>query len=1251
MATDDADAVEPGEPGDADDAESTSAQVPARARGVSAAVGEYNWADYLRETGNAEVIDDLYPEGEDGPADWDAVDLDPTEALGFHPDDIEERIAEAAGERAAYVDRRAQMQTEGSDVPVRKDLYTWEHFKHEYYYEDGEAPTKGEEIVPFDSEEYLGFDGALIEGRLADVGGIGGHLSDILEDRTVTTLGEMDEDDVAMLNDVEMEDVEEFDEDDFFTDENGHTTLVNRYDLEKKVPDTKKSHFREIRRYWVNEPYAFIIIFHSIKENEKKYYAIEPYLNEIEEDLKEFLTGKLRNAIKYSDDEVVVEGAEEDRRDVIERETRRLLRRYDLYQGEDTPGLMEQLKGMLGMDAEMADTRQGGYEDLDARPEPLVLDEDPDTISEYQVEKLLYYLKRNFIGYERIDPIKHDTMNVEDISCDGYNAPVFVYHSDYEQIITNVYHGDDQLDDFVVKLAQRSGKGISKRRPQVDATLPDGSRSQLTLGDEVSDHGTNYTIRQFKEVPFTPIDQIAWNTMSLEQVAFLWLCIENEKSMLIAGGTATGKTTLLNALSLFIPSNTKIVSIEDTREVELPQRNWVASVTRPSFGEDDKGDVDEFDLLEAALRQRPDYIVMGEVRGEEGRDLFQVMSTGHCSYSTFHADSVGEVLKRFTTDPINVSKTMFTALDLVTIQTRTRVGGHSVVRSKNLTEINHYDAENDEINVQDVYQWQAETDEFIKMGESNTLESIKFDRGWSNEKLQDELFKRQVILAYLIENDLRTYTEVAATIQAFINDPETILTLVANDNLERSLEDLREMESVLIDVDQEAEELAPRPDAADETEQMALSVLDRARDSLLEEYRGEEATALVGAVDEPAEELPEPASEIVGDRMEEVEAEEEEIEFTGEVSDDAIDEGTFDIDYDEEDIADQEVAYEGDEQPALEAAQDEGTEPVAEEPDEEDEEDEEGPEWLFGDDEGDDESFGFADDEDQETDDGSGLAFGGGDEDAEVETTDGDEASGLAFGEGADDGGDEEPSGEESGGLFGGAPEDGGEAATAQSDTGEADATDAQSDTDRALGFDEDEEPADEAAGDDGGLAFGEEPDDGQADDATSDETSGEDDDGGFEVDVEPDEEDDDGGFEVDVEPDEEDDDGGFEMDVEPDDDQDEQAGDFAFDDDGDDEEASEDDGGTLAFDDDGDDEEASEDDGGTLAFDDDGDDEEEESATEDDGDDAFAFGDGGRVTEEPPGDEESVFDEGDDSGDGGSLFEESDEDDGGDSE
>ena len=870
MATDDADAA----PRELD---GEVADIPGE-RSAGAVVGAYTWDDFLREHGHDDAAATLYERFDEAPGserwgetettvrkqDWERTDVDPAGYLGFPPWELEARIG------AAH--RVAEQVTESSPLigyeqtPVIKDIYGWADYKREYFYDEEGKPPTDEEGDPetFDASEALGFDPEALGSVMADHERAGEELTELMDERTV--------------------DVNEaVDEEAFFTDDEGRVTVANRYDLEKTVPLAKKTHFREEDRYWVNEPYSFVVIFHSTKENEKKYYVVEPHLTAIESELQEYLSDKLRAAIKY-EREGGTAGDEDHRRSVIENQTRELLDRYDLYNepktGENqgglgnkladcfdldpSHGLSGRLVDLLGYDEPSTGIRQ--LEGIQVRPEPVLLDENADILNEYQVEKLLYYLERDFIGYERIDGIKHD-INVEDISCDGYNSPVFVYHSDYEQIISNIYHGEGELDDFVVKLAQRSGKGISKRRPQVDATLPDGSRAQLTLGREVSDHGTNYTIRQFKDVPFTPVDLINWKTFSLDEMAFLWLCIENDKSLIFAGGTASGKTTSLNAVSLFIPSNTKIVSIEDTREVELPQRNWIASVTRPSFSDDDKGDVDEFDLLEAALRQRPDYIVMGEVRGEEGRDLFQVMSTGHTSYSTFHADNVGEVLKRFTTEPINVSKTMFTALDLVSIQTATRVQGHKVRRNKSLTEINHYDAENDEINVQDVYQWQAETDEFLNMGDSNTLDEIMFDRGWSRDELNSEIFKRQVVLAYLIDRGLNTYTQVAATFQAFINDPETILTLMANDQLEASLEDLREMESVLIDIDPDKEAMVPRPDPSDEIAAEAKALLERAEDELFEELRGSVpdsvADALGGTQPEPdievdaAGELPE----------------------------------------------------------------------------------------------------------------------------------------------------------------------------------------------------------------------------------------------------------------------------------------------------------------------------------------------------------------------------------------------------------
>jgi len=640
-------------------------------------------------------------------------------------------------------------------------------------------------------------------------------------------------------------------DDAFFTADDKGDTVVTRYDFEQTVQRGMKSELTEVDRYWVNKPYAFVSLMHSADDNEVKYYAVEPHLSDEEGSLLVFLSEKLRKAVgrgALTDDDVEAETPQE-KRTQIRSKALELLADFDLYTVNTEGGsgsFLDTLRSALGGSTSEPSSKRHSLPDeqLDATAQPSTsrwTEQDP-TLTMHQVERLLYYLEREFVGYDAIDPIKND-IAVEDISCDGYNSRVFVYHTDYEQIITNISHGEQSLDDFVIKLAQRSGKGISKRSPQVDATLPDGSRAQLTLGTEVSDHGTNYTIRQFKDVPFTPVDLINWKTFSIDQMAFLWLAIENEKNLLFAGGTASGKTTSLNAVSLFIPSSSKVVSIEDTREVELPQRNWVASVTRPSFSSDDKGDIDEFDLLEASLRQRPDYIVMGEIRGEEGRTAFQVMSTGHTTYTTFHADTVGEVLKRFTTDPINVSKTMFTSLDLVSIQTQTRVDGEKVRRSKTLTEVNRYDPENDEINIRDVYQWNADDDTFDQLGNPETLREIAFDRGWSYERLEKELNQRKLVLAYLISHGLNKYRQVAATIQAFMSDQSSVLSLIAQDALRDELSNLEKMESVSIDVSDEDEEVVPRPDPSTDVKETVSSVLSTHHD-LLEEHANTDPVSL-----------------------------------------------------------------------------------------------------------------------------------------------------------------------------------------------------------------------------------------------------------------------------------------------------------------------------------------------------------------------------------------------------------------------
>ena len=254
-------------------------------------------------------------------------------------------------------------------------------------------------------------------------------------------------------------------------------------------------------------------------------------------------------------------------------------------------------------------------------------------------EKIRYYIIRDFIGYGTIDALMNDKY-IEDISCDGIGIPLFVYHGKYESLKTSVsFPDEDELNSFVISLSQRCGKQISVSNPILDGTTPEGHRVQATYSKEITTRGSTFTIRRFKEKPFTPVELVRYNTANEEMVAYLWLAVEHGESAIIAGGTASGKTATLNAIALFIPPTAKIVTMEDTREINLPHENWIPGATRSGVGErgiDGKapGEIDMFDLVRAALRQRPNYIIVGEVRGKETYIMFQAMATGHTTYST-----------------------------------------------------------------------------------------------------------------------------------------------------------------------------------------------------------------------------------------------------------------------------------------------------------------------------------------------------------------------------------------------------------------------------------------------------------------------------------------------------------------------------------------------------------------------------------------------------------------------------------------
>ncbi|HEY6238411.1 MAG TPA: type II/IV secretion system ATPase subunit, partial [Thermoplasmata archaeon] len=359
--------------------------------------------------------------------------------------------------------------------------------------------------------------------------------------------------------------------------------------------------------------------------------------------------------------------------------------------------------------------------------------------------RLLYYLEREFIGYGVVDVPMTDS-EVEDISCDGVGIPLYIYHRKYGSIRSNLkFQSAEVLDQYVVWIAQRSGKHISVASPMLDATIPDGSRLQATLGMHVTKRGSSFTIRRFRDNPFTPVDLLKFRTMSPEMMAYMWIAIESGQSMMVCGGTASGKTTTLNATLLFIPPQMKIVSIEDTRELNLPHENWVPSLTRAGFGAKNitsgkaPGEIDMFDLLAAALRQRPQYLMVGEVRGAEAFIVFQAMATGKTCYTTFHAESVSAMVHRMENPPISLPRSLVSALNLVLLQRQVKVGNKMTRRVQSLTEIVGLDPETNELITNSVYSWNPGDDTFLFSGHSYIYERVAIMKNLTMRDMEKEV--------------------------------------------------------------------------------------------------------------------------------------------------------------------------------------------------------------------------------------------------------------------------------------------------------------------------------------------------------------------------------------------------------------------------------------------------------------------------------------------------------------------------------
>ncbi len=382
--------------------------------------------------------------------------------------------------------------------------------------------------------------------------------------------------------------------------------------------------------------------------------------------------------------------------------------------------------------------------------------------------KILYYLSRDFFGLGIIDPLLMDKY-LEDISCDGYDVPIYVFHNKYGGMATNIKFSKNELDSVVLLLGQKAGKHISYASPIVDATLPDGSRVQLTYGKEVTTRGSTFTIRKFRAEPFTPVDLISTGTLNSAILAYYWMLIENKMSVMVIGETAAGKTTTLNALMMFIPPEAKVVSIEDTREIQLYHENWIPGVTRSGV---EGQEIDMYDLLRAALRQRPDYIIVGEVRGKEALTLFQAMSTGHASYATFHAGDVNQLIYRLENEPLNVPRVMIQFLDSVIVQTTWVKKGIRRRRAREIVEIVGIDPNTKNLLINPIFKWDPATDSFAQISDSEKLEKIARYSGSDIAEIIDEIQRRKRFLEILNEKKIREYREVTKYIHTYYRNPE-----------------------------------------------------------------------------------------------------------------------------------------------------------------------------------------------------------------------------------------------------------------------------------------------------------------------------------------------------------------------------------------------------------------------------------------------------------------------------------------------
>ncbi|MEM3092001.1 MAG: type II/IV secretion system ATPase subunit [Candidatus Pacearchaeota archaeon] len=488
----------------------------------------------------------------------------------------------------------------------------------------------------------------------------------------------------------------------------------------KKIKDKTKIDVR----YAVIPPFAFIHIYWDPGIYEAVYEIEEPILDGYEIQVKEQILNTMKDMIDYDT--------------IIEKDTEKILDYIDKR--------LKIIAFELGIN-----------------------------ITYETYTKIYYYLVRDFIGFNEVDPLLRDYF-VEDIECNGVGTPVYVVHRIFRNLRTNLIFKDiNKLESFVEKLAQRCGKHISYASPILDGTLPDGSRVNATYTKDITSRGPTFTIRKFTKTPWTPPQLISFRTLSPEMLAYLWILVQYKMNLLIVGGTSSGKTTLLNAIAFFIPPEARVVSIEDTRELNLPRENWLPSVARGAIGMGNMGEIDLFTLLKSSFRQNPDYVIVGEVRGKEAYVLFQGMASGHSSISTIHADSVDTVIKRLETPPIELSPTLLNVLDCICIMTHAIAQKQETRKLKEIVEIINITPEGIAI-TNTPFVWNPNDDQFYFKKDSKIFEKISKRYGIDMSLLQSEFKKRAHLLYKMFEKKIFDFQKFQDIIVQYYKKPREVLS-------------------------------------------------------------------------------------------------------------------------------------------------------------------------------------------------------------------------------------------------------------------------------------------------------------------------------------------------------------------------------------------------------------------------------------------------------------------------------------------